>query len=1022
MMRGQRAIVVLAPMVLVACASNPDRDTLAKLHHVKPDVADVKVEDGLDQAMASYRRFLEETPQSGMTPEAMRRLADLKVEKEYGIEGDGALIDLPATGAVPEAIGTAGRRNDAVATAAAREPSAAESDADFERRTTQAQDIEAPRVDMDAALTGRTAELESAGPLEAIELYKRLLAEYPTYEHNDQVLYQMARAYDELGQTEEAMQIMQRMITTYPDSRYVDEVYFRRAEYFFARHKYHEAEGAYAAIIGMGVGSSYYELALYKLGWALYKMEFYEEALHRYMALLDYKVSIGYDFDQPHEEADERRIADTFRVISLSFSNLGGPEVVDEYFDSYGHRGYEDRVYGNLGEFYLAKLRYNDAAATYNAFVARNPFHKVAPRFSMRVIDIYTDGGFPKLVVESKKDFAKNYGLKSPYWQHFDVNEAGEVLAYLKSNLKDLANHYHALYQDESLADEQAANYGEAIQWYREYLDSFPQDADSPPINYQLADLLLEHKDYGAAAREYEHTAYDYAPHEQAAAAGYAAVYAHREDLKIAAGAQRSVVRQDTVTSSLRFADTFPEHEHAAEILGAAADDLYDMKDFPLAIESAHKLIDRYPAAELPLRRSAWVVVAHSSFDLAKYEDAEQAYTRVLELTAPDDESREALVDNLAASIYKQGEQANLLEDYRAAADNFLRVKQVAPTSKIAASAEYDAGAALMHLEDWGEAAKVFDDFRTAHPDNELGQEATKQIAYAYREGGQLSQSAAEYERVGAESEDPELRREALLLAGDLYEQASQADRALAVYERYVEQFPQPLDVAVETRYKMAQMYRKQPDDARYREELARIVDIDAAAGADRTDRTRFLAAQSALVLAQTLYEQFAQVQLTQPFEQSLKEKQKRMDTALEAFGKLVDYEVGEVTAAATYYMAEVYSGFSRSLMDSQRPAGLSSAELADYDSGLEEEAYPFEEQAIDVHEKNLELMTSGVYNPWIEKSLGKLAELMPGRYAKSEISSGFLDSVDTYAYHVPNAPVAGSEAPSPEAVAPPTG
>ena len=46
------------------------------------------------------------------------------------------------------------------------------------------------------------------------------------------------------------------------------------------------------------------------------------------MALLDYKVSVGYDFDQAHAEEDERRVADTFRVISLSFSNLGGPEAL----------------------------------------------------------------------------------------------------------------------------------------------------------------------------------------------------------------------------------------------------------------------------------------------------------------------------------------------------------------------------------------------------------------------------------------------------------------------------------------------------------------------------------------------------------------------------------------------------------------------------------------------------------------------------------------------------------------------
>ncbi len=157
---------------------------------------------------------------------------------------------------------------------------------------------------------------------------------------------------------------MQSLIASNPHSIHYDEVQFRRGEYFFTRRRFREAESAFAAIIGLGADSSYYEFALYKLGWTLYKQEFYDEAQHRFMALLDYKVSTGYDFDQRHEVDEERRVADTFRVISLGFSNLGGPDVVQEYFAENGRRSYEDRVYANLGEYYLAKLRYDDAAKT----------------------------------------------------------------------------------------------------------------------------------------------------------------------------------------------------------------------------------------------------------------------------------------------------------------------------------------------------------------------------------------------------------------------------------------------------------------------------------------------------------------------------------------------------------------------------------------------------------------------------------------------------------------------------------
>src|SRR6266481_1498843 len=59
--------------------------TLAELRNVRPDMQEVKIEQGLDQAMQQYRRFLEEAPETAMTPEAMRRLADLQLEKQFGI-------------------------------------------------------------------------------------------------------------------------------------------------------------------------------------------------------------------------------------------------------------------------------------------------------------------------------------------------------------------------------------------------------------------------------------------------------------------------------------------------------------------------------------------------------------------------------------------------------------------------------------------------------------------------------------------------------------------------------------------------------------------------------------------------------------------------------------------------------------------------------------------------------------------------------------------------------------------------
>ncbi len=1028
-MNLSRFLLFVMPMILVACKSG-DMETIGRLHSMKIEIKEERLEGGIEKAMESYERFLKETPESSsLKPEAIRRLADLKIEKEYGLltEGEKAAGRIsagkqpaPEKGADPEgapvhtagalleqsrATSHSGREAGGGGEISANPLPAPPSDSDeplrdFEKRATRTWE---PAAGMEESFEG-VDDLERAGTLEAIELYRKLMEEYPLYERNDQVLYQMSRAYEELGRIDEAMEITARLVRDFPNSRYLDEVQFRRAEFFFSHKRYLDAEEAYSAIVNLGVGSSYYELALYKLGWTFYKQELYEEALHRFIALLDYKVSLGYDLSQTEDEIERKRLMDTFRVISLGFSWLGGADSVVDYFSRYGKRVYEDGIYRNLGEFYFDKRRYSDAAATFSAFVSRNPFHRESPHFHMRIVEIHMAGAFPSLVIDAKKTFARTYSLQSEYWRHFEPGSRPEVLDYLKINLTDLANHYHSLYQNpkKEKGGERAGNYREALHWYREFLVSFPMEVESPSVHHRLADLLLENRSFAEAAVEYEKTAYDYPRHEKSSTAGYAAVYALREHLREAAADDREGINREVVRISLKFADSFPEHEKAAIVLGAAADDLYAMEEYEQALVAAGRLIETFSGAEADVLRAAWLVVAHSSYELLRYAEAETAYMQVLGLLQSDDDERHVLIDNLAASIYKQGEMANLFDDHRSAADHFLRVGQLAPTSGIRPTAEYDAAAALILLENWEEAAAVLTDFRNTFPGHELQPEVTKKIAYVYKENGRLSLAAEEYERIEEESTDDEVRREALLVAAELHEKVENRVRALSAYRRYVENFPQPVELNLETRGKIAEILKERNDRENYLKELREIVAIEASSGPARTERTRHLAAKAALVLGEWSYDRFLEIRLVQPFEDNLRKKRDLMKAATQAFSGILEYEFGEFTAAATFYLAEIYAHFSEALMESERPRGLSDLELEEYELAIEEQAYPFEEKAIDVHVKNVELISVGIYNEWVDRSLQKLAVFLPARYAKPEAPSGLLRSPDIFTFEIP--------------------
>ena len=121
----------------------------------------------------------------------------------------------------------------------------------------------------------------------------------------------------------------------------------------------------------------------------------------------------------------------------------------------------------------------------------------------------------------------------------------------------------------------------------------------------------------------------------------------------------------------------------------------------------------------------------------------------------------------------------------------------------------------------------------------------------------------------------------------------------------------------------------------------------------------------------------------------------KRMEQALAAYGRTAEYGVAEGTTAARYEIADLYYWFSKDLMESERPSELSAEELEQYDILLEEQAFPFEEQAIEIFATNADRAAEGIYDEWVRRSFSRLAEMMPARYDKPERSETLVAQLD---------------------------
>jgi tetratricopeptide (TPR) repeat protein len=840
-----------------------------------------------------------------------------------------------------------------------------------------------------------------AATREAIAAYRQLLQEYPARADAGEVLYQLARAHEGLGDTTQALAELDQLVGAYPTSRLYGEAQFRRGEIFFSGGRYAAAEQAYTAVVRGAHDSEFRVQAQYKLGWSLFKQARDAESGQSFLAVLDAVLSPGGRTRAENElSRGEREIADdSMRAMSVMFAADQGVESLQIALNRHGPAAYEPHLYRSLGDLYLEKERFQDAAETYRAFAKRQPMHTEAPLLLVAATEAYARGGFSSLVLDGKRELVAGYGPTSAFWQANREHLDPRVVSAVETNLLDLAQHHHSL----AKAQGRTEDLNEAIRWYREYLAGFNESPKAPATRLLLADLLFDARRFVEAAGEYELAAYSYAANPEAGRAGYAALVCYEKALPAIPAAEQASWQLRTMDSSIRFADTFPANPEVPAVLTRTTRALFDSGDRVRAESVAQRVLALGGRATAEQQRVAWTVLASTYFDGQRYADAEGAYRELAARIPPGDPERAAVVERLAASVYRQAEARQAAGDVAGAIDQFLRVAQVAPDSSIRPTAEFDAATLLLNSADWSRAAQVLEAFRDNHPQHELVADATRKLAVAYLQSGRGRDAAVELERVAArDGEDQEVRRTSLWQAAELYEQAQDHAAATRVYTDYVQRYPAPYDAAIEARHELAELARTTNDVAGRQRWLTDIVSADRAAGVARTDRSRLLAAQATLELAKPQDDLARAIRLVAPLDRSLAAKRQAMEQALTQYSQAVQYGVTDVATPATYAMADLYRHLGKALLESERPAGLSADELEQYDILLEEQAFPFEEKAIEIHESNARRASAGTYDDWVRKSYAALAELKPARYARTELDPE------------PSASVAGSEPQTP--------
>ncbi len=431
---------------------------------------------------------------------------------------------------------------------------------------------------------------------QAVEIYQRIVDQYPDFQYLDKVYFFMAHEYHELGRTNEMIDQYRKLIEKFPNSLYAPEAQLLLGDYFFNQKQDVDTSTKHYEAVLKYPKSPAVAAARYKLAWCKINQADFKGAMKLFEAsVTSPQTAKALDIDT-YRRVDVRLES----IIDLAFCY---PEVHKKataeqalaYFKQYAwSRPVYTTVLEKLAYRYYVKKKWAQAAPIYRelALIRQDP-EKLLEYAKYIFESVQALGTY--------KHAEKDVGIIVRALEHqvYSVRMTSEDKKKLIHDYeifaRDIITHLHA----KAGKTNSTQDFETAANAYEQYLGFFSETRVVEEMATNYAEALFSAGCYLEAGKQYEKvTPLATVNLKQRKDTLYSAVISYYRALKNKDNLnfyQAAFARDGLRSVGKMFVGEYADSRHAPDVHFNVAWVSYDAGDYALAVKDLSGFVDRYP-------------------------------------------------------------------------------------------------------------------------------------------------------------------------------------------------------------------------------------------------------------------------------------------------------------------------------------------------------------------------------------------------------------------------------------------